>query len=55
MLVPCANCFPDDLSRFIGPSGMKYATNNPANSMLLCESWSGLPRSCRIRSVRDLV
>ena len=34
---------PEDLSRLIGPSGMKYATNNPANSILLCEEWSGLP------------
>jgi hypothetical protein len=33
---------PEDLSRVIGPSGMKYATNNPANSILLCEEWSGL-------------
>lgn len=33
---------PQDLSRLIGPSRMKYATNNPANSILLCEEWSGL-------------
>lgn len=33
---------PEDLSRLIGPSGMKYATNNPANSILLCEEWIGL-------------
>jgi hypothetical protein len=33
---------PDDLSRLIGPSGMKYDTNNPGNSILLCEEWSGL-------------
>ena len=33
---------PGDLERLIGPSSMKYATNNPANSILLCEEWSGL-------------
>jgi hypothetical protein len=33
---------PEDLSRLIGPSGMKYISNNPANSILLCEEWSGL-------------
>jgi hypothetical protein len=33
---------PEDLSRLIGPCGMKYVSNNPANSILLCEEWSGL-------------
>jgi hypothetical protein len=33
---------PDDLSRLIGASGMKYDSNNPGNSILLCEEWSGL-------------
>jgi hypothetical protein len=33
---------PEDLNRLIGPSGMKYATNNPGNSILLCEEWTGL-------------
>ena len=33
---------PEDLNRLIGPSGMKYDTNNPANSILLCEEWIGL-------------
>jgi hypothetical protein len=33
---------PEDLSRLIGPSSMKYVSNNPANSILLCEEWSGL-------------
>ena len=36
---------PEDLSRLIGPSRMKYAVNNPANSILLCEEWSGLRAS----------
>ena len=33
---------PQDLSRLIGTSGMKYDSNNPGNSILLCEEWSGL-------------
>lgn len=33
---------PEDLSRLIGPSGMKYDSNNPGNSILICEEWSGL-------------
>ena len=33
---------PEDLSRLIGTSGMKYDSNNLGNSILLCEEWSGL-------------
>lgn len=33
---------PSDLERFIGPVSLKYSSNNPANSILLCEGWSGL-------------
>jgi hypothetical protein len=33
---------PAEPERLIGWSGMKYASNNPANSILLCEEWSGL-------------
>ena len=33
---------PAEPERLIGWSGMKYAPNNPANSILLCEEWSGL-------------
>jgi hypothetical protein len=33
---------PADLSRLVGPSQMKYVPKNPANSILLCEEWSGL-------------
>src|SRR5882672_7132510 len=28
--------------RLIGMAGMKYATRNPANSILICEEWTGL-------------
>jgi len=33
---------PADLSRLVGSSRMKYVPKNPANSILLCEEWSGL-------------
>src|SRR5579863_5805600 len=35
---------PAEPERLIGWSGMKYAPNNPANSILICEEWSGLRR-----------
>ena len=33
---------PADPDRMIGMVGMKYLSKNPANSILLCEEWSGL-------------
>ena len=33
---------PADPERLIGMAGMKYATRNPANSILICEEWTGL-------------
>src|ERR1700720_3852665 len=33
---------PAEPERLIGWSGMKYSPNNPANSILICEEWSGL-------------
>lgn len=33
---------PGDPERLIGHVSLKYATNNPANSILICEEWSGL-------------
>ena len=40
---------PAEPERLIGWSGMKYSSNNPANSILICEEWSGL----RDRSARS--
>jgi hypothetical protein len=34
---------PGDPSRLVGPVSVKYEPNNPANSIVLCEEWSGLP------------
>jgi len=39
---------PADPTRAIGPGYVKYLTRNPANSIVVCEHWSGLrarPRS----------
>ena len=33
---------PAEPERLIGFVSLKYATNNPANSILICEEWSGL-------------
>ncbi len=33
---------PEDLESPIGPATAKYAPHNPANSIVLCETWSGL-------------
>ena len=33
---------PSDPDRLVGPCGLKYTTSNPANSIIVCEEWSGL-------------
>ena len=33
---------PAQPEQLIGPASLKYSTRNPANSMLICEEWSGL-------------
>ena len=33
---------PADTSSLVGPSGLKYSSGNPANSIVVCEEWSGL-------------
>jgi hypothetical protein len=33
---------PADSHRLIGVAGLKYSSKNPANSILVCEEWSGL-------------
>jgi len=33
---------PADHEKLIGVASMKYAPNNPYNSILICEEWSGL-------------
>ena len=31
-----------DLDRLFGPVSLKYSPRNPANSIVICEQWSGL-------------
>jgi hypothetical protein len=38
---------PEDPALLVGPVTLKYSSRNPANSILLCEEWSGLRRSAR--------
>src|SRR5260370_10140025 len=33
---------PSETCRLVGPAGIKYCSNNPANSIVICEEWSGL-------------
>lgn len=33
---------PTDPARLVGLANLKYSTKNPANSILICEEWSGL-------------
>ena len=33
---------PTELERLIGPVSLKYSPRNPANSIIICEEWSGL-------------
>ncbi len=33
---------PGETERLIGPVSLKYLTANPANSIVVCEHWSGL-------------
>jgi hypothetical protein len=33
---------PSELGRLVGVANVKYSPRNPANSILLCEEWTGL-------------
>lgn len=44
---------PDDPARLAGPVNVKYDPRNPANSIVLCEEWSGLPSIQIRRETRD--
>lgn len=35
---------PEDLQELIGPVSVKYDPDNPANSIVICEEWSGIRR-----------
>src|ERR1700687_3967281 len=38
---------PPEPERLIGPASLKYSSRNPANSILICEEWSGLRAPAR--------
>lgn len=38
---------PGDLSTLIGPVSVKFDPRNPANSIIICEDWSGLGAALR--------
>lgn len=38
---------PEDRMTLVGPALAKYIPRNPANSILICEQWSGLPTGSR--------
>jgi hypothetical protein len=44
---------PSDLERQIGPVTLKYSPRNPANSIILCEAWSGLRGVTPAKSVQQ--
>lgn len=44
---------PEDPARLAGPVNVKYDPRNPANSIVLCEEWSGLPGVQIRKEIRD--
>lgn len=44
---------PADPSRLVGAVSVKYDLKNPANSIVLCEEWSGLPVSKESRDANE--
>jgi hypothetical protein len=44
---------PLETSNLVGPAGIKYRSNNPANSIVICEEWSGLrPAVPHVQEIR---
>jgi hypothetical protein len=44
---------PSDPSRLIGPVSVRFEPANPANSIVLCEEWSGLPATPELPETRS--
>jgi hypothetical protein len=42
---------PENPQRLIGVAGLKYSSKNPANSILVCEEWSGLRKVANVEEV----
>jgi hypothetical protein len=47
-LADLQTALPPDFWSTIGPASMKYDPRNPANSIVLCEQWSGLRSAHRV-------
>ena len=45
--VALQSMLPDDPMTMIGPVSIKFDPHNPANSIILCEEWSGLRQTSR--------
>jgi hypothetical protein len=44
---------PSETANLVGPTGMKYSSNNPANSIVICEEWSGLrPAAPQVQEIQ---
>jgi hypothetical protein len=43
-VAPLESLLPEDPISMIGPVTLKYDPRNPANSIVMCERWSGLRR-----------
>jgi hypothetical protein len=41
-VTPLESMLPEDVMSLIGPIALKYDPRNPANSIVICETWSGL-------------
>jgi hypothetical protein len=41
-VAPLESMLPADVTSTIGPIALKYDPRNPANSIVICEAWSGL-------------
>lgn len=44
-------CLPENRNLVIGEVSVKYAANNPANSIVVCEQWSGFKASSTKRAL----
>ena len=45
---------PPETAMLIGPVGLKYVSRNPANSIVICEEWSGLrPGAIQLQATQE--
>lgn len=49
-----ASYLPEQPDRLIGPVNIKYMTRNPANSIVVCEHWSGIRAAEKIQLRKKL-